>query len=72
MYAEVLTIIASFETGIAHELKRRSENLGRQLSPAEVEQIFKLFSEHPLHRPYIEDARTKMASRDMHFRDALH
>lgn len=72
MYAEVLTIIASFETGIAHELKRRSENLGRQLSPAEVEQIFKLFSEHPLHRPYIEDARIKMASRDMHFRDALH
>ena len=30
------------------------------------------FENHPLYQPYILDARTKMASRDLCFRDALH
>jgi hypothetical protein len=72
MYAEVLTSIASFETGLAFEIEKRSKELNRLLEPAEVDRIFIEFSQHPQQRPYIEDARIKMASRDLHFRDALH
>ncbi|MDO8952858.1 MAG: DNA-binding protein [Draconibacterium sp.] len=72
MYAEVLTSIASFETGLAFEIEKRSKEFNRMLDPAEVDKIFTEFSQHPQQRPYIEDARIKMASRDLHFRDALH
>ncbi|WP_461640575.1 hypothetical protein [Labilibaculum euxinus] len=72
MYTEVLNIIASFETGIAFEIKNKSDQLGRRLEPDEVNVIFKNIAEHPLQKPHIEDARIKMASRDLHFRDAFH
>ncbi|MGL0817615.1 DNA-binding protein [Vibrio vulnificus] len=72
MYSEVLTLIASFESGIAHELERQSINLGRPLTQKEAELLFASFEQHPLFRPLITDARTKMASRDLCFRDALH
>jgi hypothetical protein len=72
MYAEVLKLIASFEIGISYELKKRSEQLGRKLMPTEVNALFKMFTDHPLQIPHIEDARIKMATRDKHFRDALH
>lgn len=72
MYAEVLNSIASFETGLAHELEKHSKASNRKLDPVEVDTIFNDFSQHPQQRPYIEDARIKMASRDLHFRDALH
>lgn len=72
MYAEVLTSIASFETGLAFEIEKRSKDLNRMLEPHEVDQIFIDFARHPQQHPYIEDARFKMASRDLLFRDALH
>jgi hypothetical protein len=72
LYAEVLNSIASFETGLAFEIEQKSKSLNRMLEPNEVDHIFYEFSKHPQQRPYIEDARIKMASRDMHFRDALH
>lgn len=72
MYSEVLTLIASFETGVAHELKQASEKEGRKLSQKEAETLFKTFESHPVFKPLILDARTKMASRDLCFRDALH
>lgn len=72
MYAEVLNSIASFETGLAYELENRSKELNRLLEPVDVDEIFHEFSLHPQQHPYIEDARIKMASRDLHFRDALH
>ncbi|EHH0849426.1 DNA-binding protein [Vibrio vulnificus] len=72
MYSEVLTLIASFESGIAHELERQSTGLGRPLTQKEAELLFASFEQHPLFRPLITDARTKMASRDLCFRDALH
>ncbi|MCG9751107.1 DNA-binding protein [Vibrio brasiliensis] len=72
MYSEVLTLIASFESGIAHELERQSTSLGRPLMQKEAELLFASFEQHPLFRPLILDARTKMASRDLCFRDALH
>ncbi|WP_241602183.1 DNA-binding protein [Rosenbergiella nectarea] len=72
MYSEVLTLIASFESGIAHELERQSLSLGRPLTQKEAEQLFASFEQHPLFKPLITDARTKMASRDLCFREALH
>ena len=72
LYAEVLNSIASFETGLAFELEKYSKEINRLLEPNEVIQIFNEFALHPQQRPYIEDARIKMASRDLHFRDALH
>ncbi|UKM65476.1 DNA-binding protein [Flavobacteriaceae bacterium GSB9] len=72
MYAEILNLIASFETGIAHDIERKYSLLGRKLTSSEVDEVFKNFSEHPSQRPHIEDARIKMASRDLHFRDAFH
>ena len=72
LYVEVLDLIASFEVGLAHEIKKESEKLTRKLLPREVDQIFHSFAEHPLHSPLVDKARIKMASRDLHFRDAFH
>lgn len=72
MYSEVLTLIASFESGIAHDLESQSLSLGRPLTQKEAEQLFVRFEQHPLFKPLITDARTKMASRDLCFRKALH
>jgi hypothetical protein len=72
MYAEVLKLIASYENGLAHELLIRSAQLGRKLTREETDLIFSQFESHPLFKPFVEDCRIKMASRDLHFRDALH
>lgn len=72
LYAEVLNLIASYESGIAHELQKASTAQGRKLTQKEAESLFAGFEKHPLFNPLILDARTKMASRDLCFRDALH
>lgn len=72
MYSEVLNLIASFESGIAHELEVAFQNKGSKLTQKEAESLFLSFEQHPLFKPLILDARTKMASRDLCFRDALH
>ncbi len=72
MYSEVLTLISSFEVGLAYEIKQKAEELGRKLSYKEAESILKQMEEHPLYEPMLVDVRTKMASRDLCFRDALH
>ncbi|MDQ6991343.1 MAG: DNA-binding protein, partial [Mariprofundaceae bacterium] len=71
-YAEVLKAIASVENGLAEEMKQRFEALGRQLTPPELDMMIQSLENNPYLRPVIEDARTKMASRDLSFRDALH
>ncbi|MCK5741474.1 MAG: DNA-binding protein [Chlorobi bacterium] len=71
-YSEVLTLISSFESGLAYELEKRSKAAGRKLSKPEVDQLIENFSNHPLQIPFLEDARIKMASRDYYFRDAFH
>ncbi|MCX6152584.1 MAG: DNA-binding protein [Candidatus Kapabacteria bacterium] len=71
-YTEVLNLVASYESGIAYELEKRSSALGRKLESYEVDSLFKSFSEHPFQDPLLEDARIKMASRDYHFRQAFH
>lgn len=72
MYAEVLNLIASYESGVAHELEKASNKAGQKLTMQEAEAVFAEFESHPLYKPLILDARTKMASRDLGFRDALH
>lgn len=72
MYAEVLKLIASFENGLAHEMKEKFEKLNRKLTKSEMDLILLNFSNHPLFKPLIEDARIKMASRDYGFRKVFH
>lgn len=72
LYSEVLKAIASIENGLACEMKEKSESLGRKLLPAEVDSMLDGAEKNPYLKPIIEDARTKMASRDKGFRDALH
>jgi hypothetical protein len=72
LYSEVLNIIASIENGIAQEMRNESENLGRKLTSKELNELFKQVKNNPYLKPIIEDARVKMASRDLCFREALH
>lgn len=72
MYAEVLNAIASFEHGIAVEMKQEFERLNRKLSTLELKALFDKAAINPYLVPHINDARAKMASRDLCFRDALH
>ncbi len=72
LYAEVLRAIAAFESGLAEQLKRQSLQLGRKLKPKELDKLVDEAEENPFLRPIIDDARTRMASRDLCFREALH
>lgn len=73
LYSEVLLVISSFENGVGATLSERfKENGGRLLTIDEVERIVNELAEHPMQKPYLNDARTKMASRDFSFRDAYH
>ena len=73
LYSEVLLVISSFENGVGAALSERfKENGGRLLTIDEVERIVNELAEHPMQKPYLNDARTKIASRDFSFRDAYH
>lgn len=72
MYAEVLTAVAGVENGLAEAMKIKSEQLGRKLKLNELDEIIRDTESNPFLKPIIEDARTKMASRDLGFRAALH
>ncbi len=72
MYSEVLRLISSYEAGFADVLRKESERLVRKLNPYEVDRFFREFESQRLWVPQVEDARNKMASRDLGFRDALH
>ena len=73
LYAEVLLVISSFENGIGAAIQERyKQNGAKKLTIEEVEQIVGELAEHSMQRPYLNDARTKMASRDFSFRDAYH
>lgn len=72
MYAEVLKLIASFEVGIADEMKEKAEALGRRLTPSELNILIERFASKRQWTPQIEDACTKMASRDYGLRNIIH
>ena len=73
LYAEVLLVISSFENGVGATIQERCKQKGKvKLTIEEVERIVEELAEHPMQKPYLNDARTKMASRDLSFRDAYH
>ena len=72
LYSEILNLIASFEHGIAEDMKKEFEKHERKLLPIELNELIEKASNNPYLKPTIEDARVKMASRDLCFRDALH
>ena len=66
-------VISSFENGVGAAIQERYKKNGEmKLTIEEVEQIVGELAEHPMQKPYLNDARTKMASRDFSFRDAYH
>lgn len=72
MYAEVLDLIASYEAGFADELRKEYVRLGRKLTQSETDTLYANFEQQRLWVPLVNKARSKMASRDLCFRDALH
>lgn len=72
MYAEVLRTLASFESGLAASIQQQAQRLGRKLTPAEVDQLLAEAAASPYLKPSIDDARARMVSRDLEFREALH
>jgi predicted nucleic acid-binding protein len=72
LYAEVLLVIASFENGVGAAIREKAKELGRKLTISEVEELILELADAPMQKPYLDDARTKMASRDLSFRDAYH
>ena len=73
LYSEVLLCISSFETGVAYQIERQYlENGSQQLTIDEVKSIIDNLAAAPMMEPFITDARAKMASRDVAFRDAWH
>lgn len=72
MYAEVLKTIASLESGLAAQMQAFVAEHGRKLTPRELDAMIVAAEANPFQRPHLEDARARMASRDLCFRDALH
>lgn len=73
LYAEVLRCISSFENGVGYAIQ--SEYKANGCDPLTLDRVKELISEQeqsPAMQPFIYDARTKMASRDVVFRDVFH
>ena len=60
------------EKALADAIKKEHDKCGHLLTRKEVEEIFHKFESMALWKPLILRGRTKMASRDMAFRDAFH
>ena len=71
LYAEVLVSISAFENQVAEMIKAKAKEMG-PISVEEVGQFIKELSAMPFVKPILEDARTKMASRDFALRDVYH
>lgn len=72
LYAEVLLVVSSFENGVAEAIRRQYVNCHKLLSVDDVQLLIEEIAESPMQKPYIADARSKMASRDLCFRNAYH
>lgn len=72
MYSEVLRLISSFEVGIADAMKNEHERLRRKMQPHELNELIEKFATQRMWIPQIEDARSKMASRDYGLRNIIH
>ena len=72
MYSEILMIIASFQNGVGFAIQKEFNETKQRVSIERVKNIIDDFANNPMQIPYLEDARTKMASRDFCFREAHH
>ena len=72
LYSEVLDLISSYEHGLAIMIEEESKNKGRKLNNWELSAVFNSLENLPVWKPLINQARRKMASRDMALRDAFH
>ena len=72
LYAEVLLVISSFENGVGAAIREKAQIKNAPITLEEVEEIVVQLSESPMQQPYLAEARSKMASRDLSFRDAYH
>lgn len=70
LYAEVLSVISSFENDVAEAIRKQYGNGHRSLSIDDVRLLIKEIAETPMQKPCIADARSKMASCDLNFRNA--
>ena len=62
LYAEVLLVISSFENGVGAAIQEECKQNGKvKLTIEEVERIVGELAEHPMQKPYLNDARSKMA-----------
>lgn len=71
LYAEVLVSVSAFENHVAETIVSKSKELGT-VTVEEVGEMIKELSAMPFVKPVLEDARTKMASRDFALRDVYH
>ena len=71
-YSEILDLVSSYEYGFAQKIKEEYDRLERKLNYNEAINVYLKFESQPHWKPLLEKARTKMASRDLCFRDALH
>lgn len=71
LYAEVLVAVSSFENATAEAVIQKVTEDGK-LTVAEVVDAIMELSKNPLVKPVVDDARTKMASRDNALRDVYH
>ncbi|MCX5819618.1 MAG: DNA-binding protein [Deltaproteobacteria bacterium] len=71
-YAEILDLVASYECGFADVMSKAFTEKRCKLTSWEVDALFADFERQAHWKPLIEKARSKMASRDLAFRDALH
>lgn len=71
LYAEVLVAVSSFENATAEAVRTKAIERG-MLTAGEVEEMIVELSKNPLVKPVVDDARTKMASRDNALRDVYH
>ncbi len=72
MYEEILFIIGAFETGLAGEIKKEFNKIGRFLSKKEFEEKFNDFSSQKNWLVYQKRARNIMATYDEELRNIKH
>jgi len=72
LYTEVLRVITSFENTLAQSIKQKSEELKRKVSMSEVQRMVNEIVKSPMMEPFLYEARQKMASRDLGFRQVTH
>lgn len=72
MYEEILLIIGAFETGLAGEVEKEFEKLGRMLTKDEFIKVFQGFSAQKNWLVYQKRARNIMATYDEELRNVKH